>query len=78
MPEIGADEPLPLAVLEGYRAAGRAWVATVRDGGPAVRGEPERSGRSDVPLAEEGRAHPQQALPHRYLNLRERLKARLV
>ncbi len=42
MPEIAADEPLPLAVLEGYRAAGRAWVVTVGDGpvggdGPAGR-----------------------------------------
>jgi len=32
MPEIAADEPLPLAVLDGYRAAGRAWVVTVGDG----------------------------------------------
>ena len=31
MPEIAADEPLPLAVLEGYRAAGRAWVVAVGD-----------------------------------------------
>lgn len=28
MPEIADDEPLPLAVLAGYRQAGRAWVAT--------------------------------------------------
>jgi GNAT superfamily N-acetyltransferase len=28
MPEIAADEPPSLAVLEGYRAAGRAWVLT--------------------------------------------------
>ncbi|BAL89311.1 putative GCN5-related N-acetyltransferase [Actinoplanes missouriensis 431] len=27
MPEIADDEPLPVAVLAGYAAAGRAWVA---------------------------------------------------
>ncbi|MFI8826130.1 GNAT family N-acetyltransferase [Streptomyces sp. NPDC053431] len=27
MGEIADDEPLPLEVLEGYRSAGRAWVA---------------------------------------------------
>ncbi|WP_229074889.1 GNAT family N-acetyltransferase [Actinoplanes sp. DH11] len=27
MPEIADDEPLPVAVLEQYRRAGRAWVA---------------------------------------------------
>ncbi len=27
MPEIAADEPLPLEVLEAFQAAGRAWVA---------------------------------------------------
>jgi GNAT superfamily N-acetyltransferase len=32
MPEIAADEPLPVAVLERYRASGRAWVAVVDDG----------------------------------------------
>jgi ribosomal protein S18 acetylase RimI-like enzyme len=29
MPEIASDEPLPVAVLERYRASGRAWVAVV-------------------------------------------------
>ncbi|MEV4759210.1 GNAT family N-acetyltransferase [Micromonospora sp. NPDC049559] len=28
MPEIAGDEGLPLDVLDGYRRAGRAWVAT--------------------------------------------------
>ncbi|WP_245724660.1 GNAT family N-acetyltransferase [Micromonospora citrea] len=28
MPEIADDEPLPLDVLDRYRRAGRAWVAT--------------------------------------------------
>jgi GNAT superfamily N-acetyltransferase len=27
MPEISADDPLSLEVLDGYRRAGRAWVA---------------------------------------------------
>ena len=27
MPEIADDEPFPVPVLEGFRAAGRAWVA---------------------------------------------------
>lgn len=31
MPEIAADEPPPLDVLERYRAAGWAWVVTVAD-----------------------------------------------
>lgn len=30
MPEIAADEPLPIDVLAGYRSAGRAWVAADR------------------------------------------------
>lgn len=34
MPEIAADEPLPVAVLERYRASGSAWVATVDEGAP--------------------------------------------
>jgi ribosomal protein S18 acetylase RimI-like enzyme len=34
MPEIAADEPLPVAVLERYRASGSAWVATVGEGVP--------------------------------------------
>jgi GNAT superfamily N-acetyltransferase len=32
MPEIAADDPGSPAELEGYRAAGRAWVAADRDG----------------------------------------------
>lgn len=28
MPEIASDDPLPVAVLERYRTAGRAWVVT--------------------------------------------------
>jgi GNAT superfamily N-acetyltransferase len=31
MPDIAADEPPPVATLEAYRAAGRAWVVTVDD-----------------------------------------------
>jgi GNAT superfamily N-acetyltransferase len=34
MPEVAAHEPLPLAELERYRAAGHAWVAA--DGGQPV------------------------------------------
>jgi GNAT superfamily N-acetyltransferase len=34
MPEIADDEPLPVDVLDGYRQAGRAWVADL-DGTPA-------------------------------------------
>jgi GNAT superfamily N-acetyltransferase len=32
MPEVAEDEPLPVAVLDRYRASGRAWVAVVDDG----------------------------------------------
>ncbi|MBB2948251.1 GNAT superfamily N-acetyltransferase [Actinoplanes lutulentus] len=33
MPEIAEDPPLPVSVLDGYRRAGRAWVADLD--GPA-------------------------------------------
>ncbi|MGW4159483.1 GNAT family N-acetyltransferase [Streptomyces sp. NPDC004788] len=36
MGEIADDEPLPLDVLEGYRSAGRAWVAVEETGGRPV------------------------------------------
>jgi GNAT superfamily N-acetyltransferase len=58
MPEIAADDPLPVAVLEGYRAAGRAWVITC--GGVAGYvlvdvldrpGPPDGTGRDGGPAA---------------------------
>ncbi|MET9953328.1 GNAT family N-acetyltransferase [Streptomyces sp. NPDC006339] len=36
MEEIADDEPLPLDVLEGYRGAGRAWVAVDREDRPVA------------------------------------------
>lgn len=46
LPEIAADEPLPVAVLERYRASGWAWIVTVGDGAPAPPsgGNPARQG----------------------------------
>jgi GNAT superfamily N-acetyltransferase len=38
MPEIAADEPMPVAVLDKYRRAGWAWVITVDGAGGAPVG----------------------------------------
>ena len=43
MEEIARDEPPPVAALEAFRAAGRAWVAT--DGAVPARRLPAELGR---------------------------------
>lgn len=47
MPDIAADEPLPLAVLEAYRVGGRAWVVTVDDGAAGAAGPAGREAASE-------------------------------
>ncbi|WP_026208882.1 GNAT family N-acetyltransferase [Catelliglobosispora koreensis] len=36
MPEIAADDPLPVAVLDSYRLAGMAWVAAESSDSPVA------------------------------------------
>ncbi|MGW5422886.1 GNAT family N-acetyltransferase [Streptomyces sp. NPDC003943] len=66
MGEIADDEPLPLDVLEGYRSAGRAWVAVDEtdgdgDGGGGAGGRPVAYLLTDTV---DGAAHIEQVSVH--------------
>ncbi|MFJ9823917.1 GNAT family N-acetyltransferase [Streptomyces sp. NPDC101160] len=64
MGEIADDEPLPLDVLEGYRSAGRAWVAVEESGGDGGEGAGGRPVAYLLADTVDGAAHIEQVSVH--------------
>lgn len=64
MPEVAADEPPPVEVLDNYRRAGWAWVITVDGGGGVPAGYAIVDVLDDPGPGRERSAHIEQVTVH--------------